>query len=129
MYVSIYGKTRLLVYCICYNNNKAESVLSLFQRGVQLWGLSSIVRSDYGMKIYLVGAYTIKHCGPNRGSITSVHNSRVERSHCDIFSRVLVFYPQVFKEKILIIRRLGLSPSSGMVVTKKYFENSRDKIK
>ena len=33
------------------------------------------------------------------------------------------------KKKILIIRRFGLSPSSGMVVRKKYFENSRDKMK
>ena len=32
-------------------------------------------------------------------------------------------------EKNLIIRRFGLSPSSSMVTKKKYFENSRDKMK
>ena len=32
-------------------------------------------------------------------------------------------------KKNLIIRRFGLSPSPGMVVRKKYFENGRDKIK
>ena len=32
-------------------------------------------------------------------------------------------------KKNLIIRRFGLSTSSDMVVRKKYFENSRDKMK
>ena len=36
VHVCIDGKTRLLVYCVCCNNNKAETVLSLFERGVQL---------------------------------------------------------------------------------------------
>ena len=101
VHVCIDGKTRLLVYCVCCNNNKAETVLSLFERGVQLWDLPSRVRSDYGMENYLVGAYMIEHRGPNRGSIitgSSVHNSRVERSHRDIFSGVLVFYAQVFED-------------------------------
>ena len=82
------------MYCVCCNDNKAETVLSLFERGVQLWDLPSRVRSDYHMENYLVGAYIIEHSRPNRGSIitgSSVHNSRVERSHCNIFSRVLVF--------------------------------------
>ena len=101
VHVFIDGKIRLLVYCVCCNNNKAETVLSLFERGVQLWDLPSRVRSDYGMENYLIGAYIIEDRGPNRGSIitwSSVHNSRVERSHRDIFSRVLVFYAQVFED-------------------------------
>ena len=32
-------------------------------------------------------------------------------------------------KKNLIIRRFGFCPSSGMVIRKKYFENSRDKMK
>ena len=35
----------------------------------------------------------------------------------------------VHLNKNLIIRRFELSPSSGMVVKKKYFENSRGKMK
>ena len=84
------GKTRLILYAACRDNNKAETVLSLFHNAVQRWGLPSRVRSDYGMENYLVAAHMIQHRGPGRGSIitgSSVHNSRVERTHRDVYSR------------------------------------------
>ena len=71
-HVCIDGKTSLILYAACRDNNKAGTVLSLFHNAVQRWGLPSRVRSDYGMENY--------HCGPGRGSIitgSSVHNSRV----------------------------------------------------
>ena len=80
------------MYAACRDNNKAETVLSLFQNAVQRWGLPSRVRSDYGMENYLVAAHMMQHCGPGRGSIitgSSVHNSRVERTHRDVYSGVL----------------------------------------
>ena len=51
------GKTRLILYAACRNNNKAETVLSLFQNAVQGWGLPSRVRCDYSMENYHVAAY------------------------------------------------------------------------
>ena len=42
----------------------------------------------------------IEHRGTGRGSIitgSSVHNSRVERSHRDIYSGVLAFYARIFE--------------------------------
>ena len=42
----------------------------------------------------------IDHRGEGRGSIitgSSVHNSRVERAHRDIYSRVLAFYARIFE--------------------------------
>ncbi|PFX32689.1 hypothetical protein AWC38_SpisGene2508 [Stylophora pistillata] len=94
------GKTRLLIYVCCCNNNKADTVLSLFEKGVEQWGLPSRVRSDYGMENYYVGQYMIQNRGESRGSIitgSSVHNSRVERTHRDIYSGVLAFYSRIFE--------------------------------
>ena len=94
------GKKRLLIYCHCANNNKAETVLSLFEDGVIKWGLPSRVRSDYGMENYLVASYMIENRGAGRGSIitgSSVHNCRVERTHRDVYSGVLVFYAKLFE--------------------------------
>ena len=90
-----------MLYARCCNNNKADTVLSLFEQAVSERGLPSRVRSDYGMENYHVGAYMIQHRGGNRGSIltgSSVHNTRVERAHRDIFSGVLVFYSRIFEE-------------------------------
>ena len=101
VHVCIDGKTRVIVYCVCSNNNKAETVCSLFQDGVARWGLPSRVRSDYGMENYHVGVYMIEARGTGRGSIitgSSVHNSRVERTHRDVYSGVLVFYSKLFEQ-------------------------------
>ncbi|KAK2566945.1 hypothetical protein P5673_008707 [Acropora cervicornis] len=99
-HVCIDGKTRLLIYASCCDNNKADTVLSLFQKGVEQWGLPSRVRCDYGMENFYVGQYMIDHRGEGRGSIitgSSVHNSRVERAHRDIYSGVLAFYARIFE--------------------------------
>ena len=99
-HVCIDGKTRLLIYVSCCNNNKADTVLSLFQNGVEQWGLPSRVRCDYGMENFYVGQYMIEHRGEGRGSIitgSSVHNSRVERAHRDVYSGVLAFYARIFE--------------------------------
>ena len=100
VHVCIDGKTRLLIYCHCANNNKAETVLSLFEDGVIKWGLPSRVRSDYGMENYVVASYMIENRGAGRGSIitgSSVHNCHVERTHRDVYSGVLVFYAKLFE--------------------------------
>ena len=100
VHVCIDGKTRLLIYCHCANNNKAETVLSLFEEGVNRWGLPFRVRSDYGMENYLVASYMMENRGAGRGSIitgSSVHNCRVERTHRDVYSGVLVFCAKLFE--------------------------------
>ena len=57
------------------------------------------MHSDYGMENCLVAAHMIQHRGPGRGSIitgSSAHNSRVERTHRNVYSGVLVFYARIF---------------------------------
>ena len=105
VHVCIDGKTRLLVYCSCHDNNKAETVLTLFKEGSAKWGIPSRVRSDYGMETYQVGAFMIEKRGANRSSIitrSSVHNSRVERTHRDVFCGVLVFFAHIFQDMEII---------------------------
>eukprot|EP00794_Sanderia_malayensis_P010446 gene10446-11539_t len=101
VHMCIDGKTRVIMYAHCCNNNKAETVLSLFEDAVQHWGLPSRVRCDYGMENYHVGEYMIKNRGENRGSIitgSSVHNCRVERTHRDVYAGVLFFYSRIFQQ-------------------------------
>jgi hypothetical protein len=99
VHVCIDGFSRLLIYCNCCDNNKAETVLELFKNGTQRYGVPSRARCDYGLENLFVGQYMLEQRGPNRGSIitgSSVHNCRVERTHRDVYAGVLCFYAQLF---------------------------------
>ena len=65
------GFSRLPVFLSASNNNRAETVLSLFIDAVATYGLPSRVRSDKGGENYKVGSYMLNHPqrGPGRGSI------------------------------------------------------------
>ena len=88
----------MIVYLQFNTNNRAATVLTLFQRTVQTYGLSSRVRSDKGGENVDVAFFMLSHPlrGPNRGShITgrSVHNQRIERLWRDLFTGcTYVFY-------------------------------------
>ena len=82
------------------DNNKAETILELFVRGTQKYGVPSRARCDYGMENVLVGQFMLEQIRLDRGSITesSVHNCRVERTHRDVYAGVPCFYAQLFSE-------------------------------
>ena len=65
------GYSRLPVYLHAANNNKAATVLKLFQGAVSDYGLPSRVRCDKGGENYDVGWFMLQHPdrGPGHGSI------------------------------------------------------------
>ena len=98
-HVCVDGYSRLIIYAHCCSNNKADTVLDQFVRGVNDYGLPARVRSDYGMENFKVAQFMLEQRGVGRGSIitgSSVHNCRVERTHRDIYSGVLCFFVRTF---------------------------------
>ena len=101
VHVCIDGFSRLITHCKCCDNNKAETVLRLFEESTKTYGLPSRARCDYGMENVLVAQFMLERRGLDRGSIitgSSVHNCRVERAHRDVYAGVLCFYAKLFDE-------------------------------
>ena len=94
--------SRVLVYLRCSNNNRAETVLTLFKDAVQEFGLPSRVRCDHGGENVDVAMFMLNHPlhGPGHGSVLvgrSVHNQRVERMWRDVFQGVVGLYYSLFQ--------------------------------
>ena len=93
------GFSRLPISLECCTNNKAETVLACFSKGVQAYGLPSRVRSNRGRENVLVADYMLDKRGTNRGSMiteTSTHNQRIERFWRDVYTGVLSIFYKLF---------------------------------
>ena len=81
-HAGIDGYSRMVVYMGCSNNNRADTVYTLFLEGVRYYSLPSRVRCDQGRENTLVAAHMLDNLGQDRQSVivgSSVHNQRIKR--------------------------------------------------
>ena len=102
MHGGVDGYSRVPVFLYCSSNNRASTVLELFQAAVGCWGLPSRIRCDKGGENTDVAWFMLSHPkrGTGRGSVIvgkSVHNQRIERLWRDVHQGVLRFYSELFR--------------------------------
>ena len=96
---AIDGYSRLVVFCKCSGNNRADTVYDLFLKAVENNGLPSRVRCDQGMENIRVARHMLRHRGVERKSVlvgSSVHNQRIERLWRDMHRCVNSIYYRLF---------------------------------
>ena len=98
-HAGIDGYTRVIVYMECSNNNRAQTVYSLFLRAVRQFWLPSRVRCDQGGENYSTALHMLRHRGVDRRSVivgSSVHNQRIERLWRDLHRCVTQLFYRLF---------------------------------
>ena len=88
------GFSRHIMYLLCTDNNRAETVATLFQSAAEEFGSPSRVRGDHGGENSIVALLMVQARGDGRGSFiagSSTRNQRIERLWREVFR--LVCFP------------------------------------
>ena len=95
------GYSRLVVFLRCSANNKASTMLSCFQGGVEAYGLPNKIRSDLGGENVQVWRYMMEQHGNDASHVivgSSTHNERIERLWRDVHCCVLKPFADKFQQ-------------------------------
>ena len=94
IHAGVDGYSRTIVFMLCSNNNRANTVLHGFQGAVAEYSLSSRVRVDRGGENVEVANYMLMHPsrGPGRGpsSREEVSTTRESNACGEMFSRAVL---------------------------------------
>ena len=89
----------MIVFLECSRNNKATTVLRLFEKAIDQYGLPSRVRSDRGRENIMAARYMLRNRGLDRQSMitgSSIHNQHIERLWNDTHKSVTSLYYRLF---------------------------------
>ncbi|CAB4433207.1 unnamed protein product [Rhizophagus irregularis] len=108
------GYSRVVTGIKCNTNNRAVSVLDLFNEAITEWGIPHRCRGDHGGENVQVAEWMINYRGINRGSYIfgkSIHNQRIERLWRDVYRLILRIYYDIFN---FLEREYGLDPNNDI---------------
>ena len=93
------GFSRTIVFLSCSDNNKGDTVLQLFRRAIEVYGLTNKIRTDQGGENTDIWRYMIEEYSSSEAVITgsSVHNERIERLWRDVSRSVSSIFINSFR--------------------------------